>query len=147
MLPQTLSFHGWKASTKARPRILRFLFHGSKRQLPRKVGSSADSKKASAKVFRESSEVASTKSRKLHPRNLTFYFHGSFRSFHGISAASSTALTDIFLLYTTVPPVELTTFSTAWLTHTVYETKGVLPYNSWLLRFIGLGLGLGLGYI
>ena len=39
--------------------------------------------------------------------------------------------------------VELTTFSTTWLTHTVYETKGVSPYNGWLLRFIGLGLGLG----
>ena len=37
-----------------------------------------------------------------------------------------------------IPPVELTTFSTTWLTHTVYETKGVSPYNGWL-RFVGLG--------
>ena len=48
--------------------------------------------------------------------------------------------------FTLVPgAVELyhTTFSTkaTWLTHDVYETKGVSPYNGWLLRFIGLGLG------
>ena len=41
------------------------------------------------------------------------------------------------------PVEELTTFSTTWLTHTVYEMKAVSPYNGWLLRFIGLGLGLG----
>ena len=29
--------------------------------------------------------------------------------------------------------VELTTFSSRWLTHTVYETKGVSPYDGWLL--------------
>ena len=74
-------------------------------------------------------DVASTKSWKLHPRNCAFYFHGNFRSFHGISAASTTAPTDIFVFYTTVPPVELTTFSTTWLTHTMYETKRVSPYN------------------
>ena len=38
-------------------------------------------------------------------------------------------------------PVELTTFSRRWLTHTVYETKGVSPCVGWL-RFIGLALGL-----
>ena len=43
--------------------------------------------------------------------------------------------------------VEPTTFSTTWLTHTVYETKGISPYIGWLFRFIMLGLGLGLGYI
>ena len=74
-------------------------------------------------------DVASTKSWKLHPRNCAFYFHGNFRSFHGISAASTTAPTDIFVFYTTVPPVELTAFSTTWLTHTMYETKRVSPYN------------------
>ena len=41
--------------------------------------------------------------------------------------------------------VELTTFSTTWLTHTVYETKGDSTVH-WLLCFIGLGLGLGLGH-
>ena len=102
------------------------------------------SRKLPRKLFVKAFGVASTKSWKLHLRNFTFYFHGSFRSFHGISAASTTAPTDIFVLYTTiVPPVELHTFSATWLTHTVYETKGVLPYNGWLLRFIGLGLGLG----
>ena len=44
-------------------------------------------------------------------------------------------------------PVELTTFSRPWLTHTVCETKGVHPMIQWLLlRFIRLGLRLGLGY-
>ena len=92
-------------------------FHGRSeaKRLPRK---------ASMKAF----EVVSTKSWKPHPRNFTFYFHRSFRSFHRISAASTTAPTDRFVLYTTMPPVELTTFSTTWLTHTVYETKGVSPY-------------------
>ena len=97
-------------------------FHGrSKAQrLPRKL---------QRKLFVKSFEVASTKSWKLHPRNFTFYFNGSFRNFGEISAASTTAPTGIFVLYTTVPPVELTTFSTTWLTHTVYETKGASPYN------------------
>ena len=99
------------------------------------------------KLFVKAFEVASRKRWRLNPWNITFYFHGSFRSFHGSSAASTTAPTDIFVLYTTVPPVELTFFSTTWLTHTVYETKGASPYNGWLLRFIGLGLGLGLRYI
>ena len=92
-------------------------FHGRSeaQRLPRKLP-----RKFSAKAF----EVASTKSWRLHPRNFTFYFHGSFHSFQGISAAPTTARTDIFVLYTTVPPVELTTFSTTWLTHTVYETNG-----------------------
>ena len=39
-------------------------------------------------------------------------------------------------------PVELTIFLITWLTHTVYETKGVFTVH-WLLRFIGLGLGSG----
>ena len=39
-----------------------------------------------------------------------------------------------------LPSVQLTTYSRKWLTHTVYETKGVSPYNGWL-RFIGRGLG------
>ena len=30
---------------------------------------------------------------------------------------------------------ELTTFSRRWLTHTVYETKGVSPCNGWLVAF------------
>ena len=96
-------------------------FHGRSeaQRLPRKLP---------GKLFVKAFEVASTKRWKLHPRNFTLYFHGSFRSFHGFSAASTTALTDIFVLYTTVPPVKLTTFSTTWLTHTVYETKGVSPY-------------------
>ena len=62
---------------------------------------------------------ASTKIWKLHPRILTFYFNGNFRSSQGISAASTTAPTGIFVFYPSVPPVELATFSTTWLTHTV----------------------------
>ena len=31
--------------------------------------------------------------------------------------------------------VQLTTFSRRWLTHTVYETKGVSPHNGWLVAF------------
>ena len=137
-----------KASTEVLPRklprirklprknshgFLCFFFFGSNRQLPRKVGSSA----------------ASTNSWKLHPRIFTFHFHRSFRSFHGLSAASTTGPSDISLLCTAVSPVEFNTFSTTWLTNTVYETKGVSPYNGWLLRFIrlGLGLGLGVGYV
>ena len=82
-------------------------FHGrlKAQRLPRKLP-----RKLLVKAF----GVASTNSWELPPRNFTFYFHGSFRSFHGISAASTTALTDIFALYTTVPPVELTNFSTTW---------------------------------
>ena len=96
-------------------------FHGrlEAQRLPRKL---------SRKLFAKAFEVVSTKNWKIHPRNLTFYFHRSFTSFHGISAASTIASTDIFIVYTTVPPVELTTFSTTWLTHTVYETKRVSPY-------------------
>ena len=132
-----------KASTEVLPRKLPRI-----RKLPRKhfhrfLGFSAmeasgsfhgrsEVKRLSPKLPRKLSvkafEVASTKSWKPHPRKFTFYFHGSFRSFHRISAVSTTAPTDIFALYTAVPPVELTTFSTSWLTHTVYETKGVLPY-------------------
>ena len=40
------------------PRILRFWFHGSERQLPRKVGSSAASSKASTKAFYESFQIS-----------------------------------------------------------------------------------------
>ena len=76
-----------------------FYFRGGKWHLPQKVGSSADSTKASTKAF----EVASTKSWKLRPLIFTFYFLRSFPSFHGISAASTTAPTDIFVLYTAVP--------------------------------------------
>ena len=48
--------------------------------------------------------------------------------------------------------VELTTFSRRWLMHTVYETKGVLPYISCLgfIRFgsgFAFGFGFGFGYI
>ena len=92
-------------------------FHGrSEAQLlPRKLP---------RKLFVKAFEIASTKSWNLHALNLMFYFHGSFPSFHGNSAASTIAPTDIFVLYTTVPPVELATFSTTWLTHNVYERKG-----------------------
>ena len=103
-------------------------FHGRSeaQRLPRKL---------SRKFFAKAFEAASTKSWRLHPRNFTFYFHGSFHSFHGILAASTTAPTDICVLHTTVPPVELTTFLTTWLTHTVYETKGVSPYNGCYVSF------------
>ena len=87
-------------------------------------------------------EVASTKSWKLHPRNLRFYFYGSFRSFHGISAAFATAPTDVFVLYTTVPSVELTAFSTTWLTHTVYE-KGSFTVQWLVVAFHSVRVRVG----
>ena len=112
-----------KVSTKALAPITRYYFHGSKRQLPRRVGGSA----ASTKAFRESLS-SFHESWKLHLRNFRFTSMEA-------SAASTEShrlprqLSRIyFVLYTTVPPVELTTFSTTWLTHTVYETNGVLPY-------------------
>ena len=123
------SFHGFESFHESTSSDIGFSsmkasgsFHGRSeaQRLPRKL---------SRTLFVKAVEVASTKSWKLHPWNFTFHFHGSFRSFHGISAASTTAPTDIFVLYTTVPPVELTTFPTTWLMHTVYETKGVSPYN------------------
>ena len=80
------------------------------------------------KLFMKAFKVASKKSWKLHQGDLTFYFRGRFRSLHRISAASTTAATDILALYTTVLLVEVTNFSTTWFTNTVYETKGVSPY-------------------
>ena len=38
-----------------------------------------------------------------------------------------------------IESADLTTSSTTWSTHTVYETKGVSPYIGWLLRSVGLG--------
>ena len=119
-----------KASTEVLPRIRKvprkhfhgFLgfssmeasgsFHGrlEAQRLPRKLPRN---------LFVKAFDVVSTKGWKLHPRNFTVYLHGSFRSFHGISAASTTAPTDIFALYTTLPSVEPTTCSTTWLTLTL----------------------------
>ena len=111
-------------------------FHGRSeaQRLPRKLP---------RKLFVKAFEVASTKSWKLHPPNFTFYFHGSFRSLHGISAASTTATTDILVLHITVPPVELTIiFSNMVDAHCVRDEGGFTVH--WLVgwwRFIGLGLG------
>ena len=51
--------------------------------------------------------------------------------------------TPLLLRHPRFSAVELTTYSRKWLTHTVYETKGVSPYVGWL-RFSGLGLGFRL---
>ena len=90
----TNTFMDSKASTKALPQIFTFCFIGIKRQLPRKVGSSATSTNDPRTRFVKAFEYASTKSWRLHPRNITFYFHGNFRSFHGISASSTTVPTE-----------------------------------------------------
>ena len=52
------------------------------------------------------------------------YFHRNFRRFHIIPTASTTALTDTFVLYTTVPPVEITTFRPHGDAHCVRDEGG-----------------------
>ena len=127
-------FHGFESFHESK-------FDGSKRQLPRKVGSSAASRKLPRNLFAKAFDVVSTKGWKLHPRNFTVYLHGSFRSFHGISAASTTAPTDIFALYTNLPPVEPTTCSTTWLTLTLCTRR-----RGFHRTLVGCCVSLGYGY-
>ena len=106
------SFHGssvasarasTEASTEVSTKLLRKLprkhFHGILRFTSMEASAVSTEaqrlpRKPPRKLFVRAFKVASTKSRKLLLRKFTFYFHGSFYSFHGISAASTTAPTE-----------------------------------------------------
>ena len=123
------SFHGkkiQKASTKALARILGF---SSVEPSGSVHGKSEALRKLFVEAFQTSTEFYVLLPWELPqlPRNLSGFHWQLSRNlsgFHDISHGYS-----LIVLYSTVPPVELITSSTTtWLTHSVYETKGVSPY-------------------